>query len=89
MDKTNGFTQDELVKEVLIEGVKLTLIASNVGNERWVLSVLNEYGINSTWIDYFESAQKAIDAGLRAIETEGVDAFVEIEGFEYLFDDNV
>jgi hypothetical protein len=89
MERVTGIAQDELTVEVVIDGAKLIVIARKIENEGWLLSVLNEYGIFTNWIDYFATAQIAIDTGLKAIEQEGVDDFVDTNGFEYLFENNV
>ena len=78
-----------LTKEVLKDGVKLIIIASKSGADDWQLSVQNEYGITSNWLEFFPSSQLAIEAGVQAIEEEGVEPFIDTEGFEYLFDENV
>jgi hypothetical protein len=54
--------------------------------EQWQLSVLNECGIFTNWTEYFPTAQMAIETGINAIENEGAVSFVEVEGFEYLFE---
>jgi short subunit dehydrogenase-like uncharacterized protein len=84
MKGTKGFAEDILIKEVTKDGVKLIVIASRSETD-WELSVQNEYGISSNWLECFPSAQHAIDAGLQAIE-EGIEPFIDTEGFEYLFD---
>ena len=78
-----------LTKEVLKDGVKLVVIACKSGADDWQLSVQNEYGITSNWLEFFPSSQLAIEAGMQAIEEEGVEPFIDTEGFEYLFDENV
>ena len=78
-----------LTKEVLKDGVKLIVIASKSGADDWQLSVQNEHGITSNWLEFFPSSQLAIEAGVQAIEEEGVEPFIDTEGFEYLFDENV
>lgn len=83
-----GFVEDVLVKEVSKDGVKLIVIASRSETNNWELSVQNEYGISSNWLECFPSAQLAIDTGLQAIE-EGIEPFIDTEGFEYLFDKNI
>ena len=83
-----GFVEDVLIKEVAKDGVKLVVIASRTEANDWHLSVQNEYGINSNWLETFPSAQLAFDKGLQEIE-EGIEPFMETEGFEYLFDENV
>lgn len=89
MEETAGITEDELVKEVSKDGIKLLVIASRSETDDWNLSVQNEYGISSNWLEFFPSAQLAIDAGVQAIEEEGIEPFMDTEGFEYLFDENI
>ena len=88
MKDTAGFVEDVLLKEVSKGGVQLVVIASRSETNEWELSVRNEYGISSNWLETFSSAQRAIDAGLQAIE-EDIESFIDTEGFEYLFDENV
>jgi len=89
MENGNGFFDDDLSAEISKEGVKLTLIARRMEVDQWQLSVTNEYGISSFWLEYFSSSQLAIEAGVKAIEEEGIEPFVDTDGFEYLFDENV
>jgi len=89
MEETAGIAEDELVKEVSKDGIKLLVIASRSETDDWNLSVQNEYGISSNWLEFFPSAQLAIDAGVQAIEEEGIEPFMDTEGFEYLFDENI
>ena len=56
-----------LTKEVLKDGVKLIIIASKSGADDWQLSVQNEYGITSNWLEFFPSSQLAIEAGVFAV----------------------
>ena len=86
MERVTEFHMDELAVEVNKNGIKLIVIAMKIEEEQWQLSVLNEYGIFTNWIEFFPTAQLAIETGINAIENEGVDSFVEIEGFEYLFE---
>ena len=86
MERVTEFHMDELAVEVNKNGIKLIVIAMKIEEEQWQLSVLNEYGIFTNWTEFFPTAQLAIETGINAIENEGVDSFVEIEGFEYLFE---
>lgn len=87
MEEFAGFVAEELTTEVSKDGVKLVVIATRVGTQEWWLSVQNERGINTNWLEYFETAQLAIEAGLNAIEEEGMEPFTNPEGFDYLFED--
>ncbi len=79
--------QVELRKDVQIDGVRLGVIAKKIEEDEWELSIENEFGIRSVWVESFPTAKTALDAGVEAIESEGVEPFVEKEGFEYLFQD--
>lgn len=79
--------QVELRKDVQIDGVRLGVIAKKIEDDEWELSIENEFGIRSVWVESFPTAKTALDAGVEAIESEGVEPFVEKEGFEYLFQD--
>ena len=76
-------------KEVSRDGAKLTVIASRLEKDQWQLSVQNEYGISSNWLEFFPNSQVAIETGVQAIEEEGIEPFMCTEEFEYLFDENV
>jgi hypothetical protein len=84
MEDTTGIFKDELCVQIAKDGEKLTIIAKEIEKNQWELSVKNVYGINSVWLEYFFTAQEAIDAGIRAIRNEGAEAFTSTEGFEYL-----
>ena len=89
MERDKGLSRDELITEVTLDGINLIVIANKIENEEWQLSIQNEYGVASCWIEYFPTAQNAINAGLLAIQNEGVEEFANIDGFEYLDDINV
>ena len=84
MDNINGFTKDELCREISKDGATLKVIATKISEGEWQLAIINEEGISTNWLDSFSTAQLAIDAGVEAIEKEGVKEFVDVEGFEYL-----
>lgn len=83
MDNINRFTEDELCREVSKGGVTLKIISTKITEGEWQLAILNEKGISSNWLESFSTAQLAMDAGIEAIEKEGVKEFVDVEGFEY------
>ena len=88
MKHTTGNTEDLSIKEVSKDGVKLIVIASRTDTNDWMLSVQNEFGISSNWLEYFPGAQLAIDTALQTID-EDIEPFLDTEGFEYLFDEIV
>ena len=85
------FTESELIFGdadarvlVSVDGVQLLIVATCAAPREWHLRVENEHGIGSHWIDFFDSAEAAIQAAQKAIKEEGVKEFVSTEGFEYL-----
>ena len=87
MNKETRMCENELRKDIIIHDVKLEITARKVGEGEWELSVENEWGIRSVWVESFATAQTALDAGMKAIELEGIEPFIDKEGFEYLFED--
>lgn len=84
MNDRTGTLEDEVSKEIEVDGFKLEIYAHRIDGEGWALCVINELGIASHWTDLFETAQDALEAAKRAIATEGVEAFIDSEGFGYL-----
>ena len=86
MEDVTGTVDAVFFKEVLKGEAKLIVMARKVEKEKWQLLVQNEYGISSNWFEFFPSAQLAIDTGVNAIEEEGIEPFIDTEGYEYLFE---
>ena len=84
MDGINEFSENEICMKISKDGVTLKVISTKISEGEWQLAILNEKGISSNWLEPFSTAQQAIDAGIEAIENEGVKEFVDVEGFEYL-----
>jgi hypothetical protein len=70
-------------------GVRLEIVAKPLPDGQWCLSVINERGILSIWYELFPTAEAALGVARQAIEDEGVEEFVSIEGFEYLDEEPV
>ena len=79
-------SSNEVVKVVEMDGHRLTIVARRSFEKEWELCILNERGVVTNWMEIFESAQLALDAGEAAIDEEGVEAFTSVEGFDYLND---
>ena len=84
MEDVTATVEEVVFREVVTGGTKLIVIATRIAKEQWQLSVQNEYGINSNWLEFFPSSELAIEAGVKAIEEEGIEPFIDTEGFEYL-----
>ena len=76
--------EKERIQSVIMDGVRLEIIATRLSENEWTLSVLNTLGVSSNWTEFFPSADEAIREGLEAIKTEGAEEFTDIEGFDYL-----
>ncbi len=70
-------SQTELRKDVQVDGVKLGVIAKKVEEGEWELSIENEAGARSVWIEPFPTARMALAVGVKAIESEGVASFAD------------
>lgn len=70
-------SQVELRKDVFKDGVKLGVIASKVGEDEWELCIENDFGARSVWIESFPTARMALNAGVKAIESEGAQTFID------------
>jgi len=70
-------SQVELRKDVQLEGVTLGVIARKLDEDEWELFIENEFGVRSIWIETFPSAQTALSAGIKAIESEGAGSFAD------------
>lgn len=80
--KSTGVTEKH--QSMVIAGHKLTIIATRICDDEWSLSVENVHRIRTNWCEFFESADDALAAGRRALETEPVEEFISTEGFKYL-----
>jgi hypothetical protein len=79
------FTENEEHHFPFVSGnIRLDIIATKIGDREWSVAVINGRGIFSTWNEYFESADRAINVAIRAIREEGIEEFANVEGFEYL-----
>ena len=78
--------ENERVQTVIANGVKLEVVARETSENEWELAILNPLGIWWVWYEPYPTAQEALEAGLKAIDDEGAEAFMDIEGFEYFLD---
>ena len=86
MEDITGTVDAILFKHVIKDGAKLIVIARKIEKGEWQLSVQDENGISTDWLEFFPAAQLAIDAGVNAIEKQGIEPFIETEGYEYLYE---
>ena len=84
MKKKTQIEEVERCQTITVDDVTLTIITQHIGDKEWELCVENTHGIKAIWTEMYESAEEAISAGLKAIETEGHEEFSGTEGFDYL-----
>jgi len=85
MYKSNVESDEQITTIVTKDGESLTVVAEKLNENEWQLCVVNKYNIISMWNENYPSAQAAINEGVKAIEEEGIEPFLDVEGFEYLF----
>ena len=76
MDKLVKFPNQELSKEIRKDNksVRIDVYSDNEGG--WLLEIVDEYWNSTCWDEPFKSAQEAMDAGINAIENEGIESFI-------------
>ena len=62
MYKQTRMYEDELRKDIIIDDVKLGITARKIGEGEWELSVENEWGIRSVWLEFFATAYTCFNA---------------------------
>jgi hypothetical protein len=67
-----------------VEGNMLDIITEEICDGEWSLCVENCHGVRSVWFECFNSPDAALKEGQKAILEEGIDAFISLDGFEYL-----
>jgi hypothetical protein len=76
--KISKFPESDITKEIERDGlkVKIEVYRADQKGGGWILEIVDE-GWNSTvWDSQFRSSKEAIDAGIKAIDEEGIQAFI-------------
>lgn len=68
---------------MVVAGHKLEIIATRIWEGEWSLCISTIHGIRTEWTEFFESADAALEAGRHALETEDVETFISMDGFDY------
>jgi hypothetical protein len=70
--------ESEIIKEIERDGlkVKIEVYKADQKGGGWILEIVDE-GWNSTvWDSQFPSSEEAMDAGITAIDEEGIQSFI-------------
>lgn len=86
MDADREINATEVTRELHIQGHVLTICAFYEDGSGWLLSIQNEKGVMTNWVEYFSTAEDAINTGLKTINEEGLEEFMACDDFGYLYD---
>ena len=76
MGKIENYPESDITKEIEKDGLKVTIEVYQSAVDGWILEIVDD-GWNSTlWDDLFPTAKEALDAGMKAIEKKGIQAFI-------------
>ena len=78
MGKIAKIPESDIIKEIEKDGlkVKIKVYKADQKGGGWILEIVDE-GWNSTvWDSQFPSSKEALDAGIKAIDEEGIQAFI-------------
>jgi hypothetical protein len=70
------YPESDITKEIEKDGFKVTIEAYNGDQGGWILEIVDEEWNSTVWDDLFPSAKEALDAGIKTIEEEGIQAFI-------------
>lgn len=76
MGKIVNYPESEITKEIEKDGFKVTIEVYKGDEGGWILEIVDEEWNSTVWDDLFPSAKEALDAGIKAIEEEGIQAFI-------------
>ena len=67
----------EISKKVERNGSTVTIDVYSAGKGGWLLEIVDKHWNSTCWNEPFETAQDALEAGIKAIEEEGIQSFIE------------
>ena len=78
MGKIAKFPESEIIKEIERDGlkVKIEVYKADKKGGGWILEIVDEDWNSTVWDDLFPSSKEALDEGIKAIDEEGIQAFI-------------
>jgi len=76
MGKIVKYPESDITKEIEKDGFKVTIEVYKGDQGGWILEIVDEEWNSTVWDDLLPSAKEALDAGIKAIEEEGIQAFI-------------
>ena len=76
MENSFNDPESDITKEIEKDGLKVTIEVYQSAADGWILEIVDD-GYNSTlWEDQFPTAKEALNAGMKTIEKEEIQAFI-------------
>jgi uncharacterized protein len=76
MDKVVNFPNQELSKEIRKDNKSVRIDVYSAEEGGWLLEIVDEYWNSTCWDEPFKNSREAMDAGINAIEKEGIESFI-------------
>ena len=76
MGKLLKYPESEILKEIEKDGFKVKIEVHKADKDGWILEIVDEQWNSAVWDEIFPSAKEALDAGIKAIEEEGIQSFI-------------
>jgi hypothetical protein len=76
MGKLVKYPESDITKEIEKDGFKVTIEVYKGDEGGWILEIEDEQWNSAVWDEIFPSAKEALDAGIKAIEEEGIQSFI-------------
>ena len=70
------YPKSDITEEIEKDGLKVKIEVSKADEGGWILEIVDEQWNFTVWDDLFQSPKEALDAGIRAIEEEGIVSFI-------------
>ena len=71
------FPDKEISKQVERDGYTVAIDVYSDGEDGWLLEIVDEHWNSTCWDEPFKTAQDALEAGVKAIDEEGIRSFIE------------
>jgi len=76
MGNVIDFPDKEISKKVERDGSTVTIDVYSDGKGGWLLEIVDMHWNSTCWDEPFETAQDAPEAGIKAIDEEGIKSFI-------------
>jgi len=76
MRKIINYPIPAIAREIERDGFIIIVKAHKNNEDGWILEIADEQGSSAVWTNLFQSAQDALNEGIRALEDEGIGSFI-------------